>query len=258
VINSDEEDNMATSKKRPRMFIGSSTEQLKLAYAVQENFDHEFEVTVWNQGIFKLSRTAMDSLLAEVGAFEVAVFIFTPDDVTQMRASVEATVRDNVIFELGLFAGSLGRDRVFLVVPRGLSVHLPTDLIGLTPASYDPDRTDKNWNAALGPACNQIRTSLASATEQKTRKKPPLKSTLTDPELIAILQSWIGGRDSRLNRGPIYFSEVDDELSLPDGTAKRFLSTAASKYYDVETEGPQLILLKPKPIKVARLRSPFT
>jgi len=38
---------------RPRIFVGSATESLDIAYAVQENLEHNAEITVWTQGIFE-------------------------------------------------------------------------------------------------------------------------------------------------------------------------------------------------------------
>src|SRR4051794_840743 len=114
-------------KMKPRMFIASSSEHLDLAYAAQEGLEHDVEVTVWTQGMFSLSKTTMASLIDELDESDFGLFILAPDDVTAIRSTSKQTVRDNVIFELGLFIGRLGSDRCFLVVPRGVEdLHLPT------------------------------------------------------------------------------------------------------------------------------------
>lgn len=146
---------------RPRLFIGSSTESLAVARAIKANLDHDADATVWTEGVFRPSRTALESLLAASIGFDFAVFVFSPDDVLQMRGKADAAVRDNVIFELGLFVGQLGRERCFIVQPRGEDMRLPTDLLGFTPVTYDP-RLMNNARSALGSVCDDIRHELGN------------------------------------------------------------------------------------------------
>lgn len=145
---------------KPRVFIGSSVEGLSVAYAIQQNLTHDAEPTVWDQGIFDLSQTTIESLTKAVDESDFGVFVFSPDDITRMRGADHNSIRDNVIFEFGLFTGKLGRDRVFFVRPDGCNLHLPTDLLGITPGVYNPNREDGRLQAATGPACNQIREAM--------------------------------------------------------------------------------------------------
>lgn len=149
------------SKIEPKVFIGSSTESLDIAYAVQENLEYEALITVWTQGIFDLSAFTLDSLTKAVSSFDFGIFVFSPDDIVKIREQQHRTVRDNVLFELGLFIGNLGRERNFVIIPtRVADFHLPTDLLGLTPSTFVSDRPDGNLMAALGPACNKIRRAI--------------------------------------------------------------------------------------------------
>lgn len=101
---------------------------------------------------------ALDNLLEAARKFDFAVFVFQPDDISQMRDETVNTVRDNVVFELGLFIASLGKERVFFLVPKGSEeVHLPTDLIGVEPGHYVPPELDENIMSAIGPFCNKVR-----------------------------------------------------------------------------------------------------
>ncbi len=66
--------------------------------------------------------------------------MFSPDDCVEARGTSHDAPRDNVVLVLGLFMGRIGRERVVAVVPNGLSMKLPTDLLGVACTSYDADR----------------------------------------------------------------------------------------------------------------------
>jgi predicted nucleotide-binding protein len=124
---------------KPRIFVGSSSEGLDVAYAIQANLDHDAEVTVWTQGVFEPSKYSLEGIIDALESSDFGIFVFTPDDVVTMRGEEQRAVRDNVLFELGIFIGRLGRNQSFIVIPKGIKdFHLPSDLLGLTPLSYGP------------------------------------------------------------------------------------------------------------------------
>ncbi|HEX5736266.1 MAG TPA: TIR domain-containing protein [Blastocatellia bacterium] len=146
---------------KPSLFIASSSEAIRLANAVQQNLRRQVEATVWDQGVFGLSSAAIDSLIETLKQSDFGVFIFSPDDIVRIRGQESQVARDNVVFELGLFIGHLGKERCFILVPDdSTDFHLPTDLAGITPATYETDRRDKNIRAATGPACEEIRDAI--------------------------------------------------------------------------------------------------
>src|SRR4051812_9344347 len=102
-----------------KIFIGSSTEGLGVAYAIQQNLEHDAEVTIWTQGVFQISMPIITSLIKQLSVFDFAIFVFSPDDILKLRGSEFTSIRDNVIFETGLFAGKLGIERVYFIKPRG-------------------------------------------------------------------------------------------------------------------------------------------
>lgn len=117
------------------------------------------------KGIFKLTKSYLESLLDALEDTEFGLFIFGPDDVIRIRGTEMPTTRDNVVFELGLFIGHLGRDRSFILMPKGSAdFHLPTDLLGISTATFQlPSRSDR-LQAALGPACHDIRAAIRKHT----------------------------------------------------------------------------------------------
>jgi hypothetical protein len=128
---------------KPRIFLGSSGQQEKLLQALirglQDIADVEPWTTVFNPGVSTLDRLV--ELTREV---DFAAFVFAQDDWTSKGASPDvasgqASPRDNVVFEAGLFGGALGMRRTFILHAHGAK--LPTDLLGLTAIRYDPDTT---------------------------------------------------------------------------------------------------------------------
>ncbi|NOU45888.1 MAG: nucleotide-binding protein [Bacteroidales bacterium] len=145
---------------KPKIFVGCSSESINIAYSLQENLEFDAHITIWSQNIFHLTESTLDSLLKALPEFDFAIFIFKPEDTIILRNEEKTVVRDNIIFEFGLFLGKLGKERVSFLTPRNTSnFHLPTDLIGITPGTYDNLRID-NLNASLEPFCNKIRKKL--------------------------------------------------------------------------------------------------
>jgi CRP/FNR family cyclic AMP-dependent transcriptional regulator len=151
---------VTSTHEKIRVFIISSTEALPVARAVQNAFEYDpFFVTVWTDGVFRASWYPVESLEDQLDNSDFAIAIASPDDVVESRGKSAASARDNVIFELGLFIGRLGRKRAFLVEPRGEEVKLPSDLSGITAVTYNAAASSE-LGPAVGPACNRMRTII--------------------------------------------------------------------------------------------------
>lgn len=140
---------------KPRIFIGSSTESMNIAGACNVSLEHSAEVTMWPH-IFELGDSTLDSLVRKANNVDFALFVFAPDDLTIMRNQHKPTVRDNVLFELGLFIGALGKKRCFILKPRGEDLYLPTDLLGINTGDFEPNRQDGDNFSAVNAACIQM------------------------------------------------------------------------------------------------------
>jgi hypothetical protein len=181
----------------PRLFIGSSKEGLDVAYAIQENLEYDAEATVWTQNIFSPSEYALKNLLGAMKAFDFSALVFTPDDVVRIRGQEDAAIRDNVVFEFGLFVGALGLARCFCVVPRDARpLRIPTDLLGLAPLTFRSQRFDRNLVAALGTACNQMRRAFRASASDAVRG-PSLQEPIRVPSLQEYVDKWAALEETR-------------------------------------------------------------
>ncbi|GAA4465615.1 hypothetical protein GCM10023170_075220 [Phytohabitans houttuyneae] len=129
-------------------------------------------LTLWNEGHFRSGDGFLETLVRSLDEFDFAILVATPDDSVLSRGVSALTPRDNVLFELGLFMGRLGRGRTFLVHPKQHELRLPSDLLGVTTLSCRwPDATAdrraglQDFMSALGAACDTIRDTINGWTE---------------------------------------------------------------------------------------------
>jgi predicted nucleotide-binding protein with TIR-like domain len=151
---------MVVTTPKPRVFIGSSTTGASIARAVEQNLNHNSETYLWPH-MFPQGKSNLESLVAAASTHDFAVLVLTPDDLTESKGSTMQSPRDNVLFELGLFMGRLGRERTFAVYNHDESVKLPSDLAGVTLASY-PKYRGKNLAAQVSVACTPILNAIDS------------------------------------------------------------------------------------------------
>ncbi len=90
---------------------------------------------------FNPGTTTLERLLELAHEVDFAAFVFAQDDWTtnsppasDATESGQASPRDNVVFEAGLFGGALGMRRTFILHANGAK--LPSDLLGLMCVRY--------------------------------------------------------------------------------------------------------------------------
>src|SRR5438477_7881514 len=120
---------------KPRIFLGSSGKQAKLVQAIRRGLEDMAAVEPWTT-TFNPGRSTLDRLVELSQEVDFAAFVFARDDWTtpDTAQSGEASPRDNVVFEAGLFGGALGIRRTFILHASGSK--LPSDLLGLTCVRY--------------------------------------------------------------------------------------------------------------------------
>lgn len=144
-------------RSQPVLFLGCSRESLPVAREIQSAFDHDFIIVeIWTDGIFNASKTPIEDLTQLIQRIDFGAILLTPDDQIQSRDVTSFGPRDNVVFELGLIMGAIGRERTYLLTPRGVDLKLPSDLLGVKPIDY-PVGDTASITSRLGPACNELR-----------------------------------------------------------------------------------------------------
>jgi hypothetical protein len=141
--------------RRPRIFIGSSSAALEYASALHAMLAEKCEPSLWNHSVFRPGQGTLDALVEKAREVDFAALVLTPDDLIVKAGEATATARDNVLFEAGLFMGTLGPERTFLVRGRDQPMTLPTDLAGITQALWN-DRQDGDLDEALSVPARQI------------------------------------------------------------------------------------------------------
>jgi hypothetical protein len=136
---------------KPRIFLGSSGKQEKLLQALTRGLSDIADVKPWTTS-FNPGTSTLERLLELTQEVDFAAFVFAQDDWTASSPSAssqpgsgQASPRDNVVFEAGLFGGVLGMRRTFILHASGAK--LPSDLLGLTCVRYDGATTPAETRA---------------------------------------------------------------------------------------------------------------
>jgi len=146
---------------KPRVFIGSSSESLHIARGIQSGIeDISMIVTTWKDHVFGPSRYILEPLQEQAEKSDFAVLVVGPDDKVTSRDKDSDAPRDNVVFELGLFIGALGRNRVFMVIPKNSDIKIPSDILGLNPLSYTVPENHDDLPSRLGHVCSELQHSI--------------------------------------------------------------------------------------------------
>lgn len=120
-----------------KIFLGSSKEsKAKMNEAAVAIAELGYEPICWNStGVFIPGRTTCENLISIAEDVDAAMFIFSNDDLTWFRDELTSRVRDNVMFEYGLFAGKLGERNVVFGVHN--KTNIASDLHGITFVNLD-------------------------------------------------------------------------------------------------------------------------
>lgn len=183
---------------RPIVFIGSSTPALKIAKTIGIALNDVAEAKVWDSA-FDEDSWLLGGILDKAQQVDFAVFIIHPDDITEIGDNKFHSVRDNVLFEAGIFMGALGVDRTVLLWPeqgKSLPLRLPSDLAGLLRVPYSPATKGRALRVAHAVGKLQAKISLMG---------PALRSGYNE---IAALKQMLVEQDVE------YVDDTSDPLSV--------------------------------------------
>lgn len=192
----------------PKIFIGSSSEGKPVADKIVAAMANIAEVDIWST-IFEYNVSNYDNLQSQIPFYDYAILVSTADDVTISRSNSFDTARDNVLFEFGLFAGGLGREKVLYVVEEG--VKIPSDLSGIT-LPFIPKRTDPNFEDGLNDVIRKIKKYIVD--REKTFHLSFLPSSIM---AHGYFKNFIEQAVSELlqcknDRRPVTFNDKDEVL----------------------------------------------
>jgi hypothetical protein len=216
---------------KPRIFLGSSGKQEKLLEALTSGLEDVAHVEPWTTS-FDPGTTTLQRLIDLSQEVDFAAFVFAQDDWTSEAAPTDspepgqASPRDNVVFEAGLFGSAIGMSRCFILHANGAK--LPSDLLGLTTVRYDP--------ATSAAEIKSINESLRRAIEAQGRlariegawwQFSQTERTAEEPSAVSLVRISrdragaleVGGRGWQED-GTVsvrYWSEATKERSDPSG-----------------------------------------
>lgn len=139
---------------KPKIFIGSSKAGYEVAEKVKACLSDVGDCFLWqDEGVWETNKSTFDNLLRMASYFDFGVFVATSDDVTLTNDKIVIEPRDNVILEMALFLGALGKDKSFLFVEEGIK--LPSDFNGI----YMP-RFKQEDQKTIEIGCREFQTKI--------------------------------------------------------------------------------------------------
>ncbi|WP_192485183.1 MULTISPECIES: TIR domain-containing protein [Cysteiniphilum] len=124
------------NESKPKIFLASSSNESArvVLEKIMSNHHKKARFTDW-ENIFTTGDFILEKILEISKSHDGGIFIFAPDDIQYRDNGKECyVVRDNVLLELGVFLGSLGKSKNMILIPD--MVKIPSDLDGLVYEQY--------------------------------------------------------------------------------------------------------------------------
>jgi len=146
----------------PVVFVGSSSESLNVARAVQNTLRKIARTSLWTD-IFRPGGYTFDELRRQVRQCDFAVLILASDDSLSSRGTRRRVPRDNVIFEAGMLMAVLGPRRSLLLEDSSVVLKVPKDIDGITTVRFDGGEFASKGPRGILRALSKVREEVQSA-----------------------------------------------------------------------------------------------
>lgn len=203
-----------------QVFVGSSSEGKNLAdIVITELKAAGLHPLAWFD-FFKNQRPPIQELEQISLRAHGAVLVATSDDRAIIRNQRWTQARDNVLFEYGLFSGSLGRSKCGLLVPDQPDFRIPSDFLGVACFSSYTSNTVSECVAklvgSLGTAL--ARPAMAETLASRSRRILCLIGWVRE-ETFRLIEDWdsVGARgiiSERLKAVSGFLQQDIDALQL--------------------------------------------
>ncbi|MDM0002816.1 nucleotide-binding protein [Variovorax sp. J22P240] len=175
--------------RRARVFVGSSSEGRATAAKVAEALEVAgMRALLWCD-FFKTKDPPLQELERRAEDADGAILVGSADDRLQSRGESYEQMRDNVLFEYGLFAGRLGRHRCILLMPDKPQFRIPSDFLGVAGFEWYSDMT-------LSDMLKRVPKRLSEGFAADAFHPPSLQERCRRALLLA---AWIRGEIAQID-----------------------------------------------------------
>jgi hypothetical protein len=180
---------------KARIFIGSSSEGKAAAETTASALKAAgMRPLLWSD-FFKTRDRPLQELERRMVDADGAILVGSADDRLVSRDKEYDQMRDNVLFEYGLFAGRLGRHRCVLLMPDHPRFRIPSDFLGVVGFEFYTDET-------LSAVAKKVPERLQAAFAADGFKPPSLQERC---RRLLLLSSWVRSEmmKAKLNERPL-------------------------------------------------------
>ena len=173
---------------KARIFIGSSSEGKTAADTIASALETAgMRPLPWWE-FFKTRDLPLQELDRRMADADGAILVGSADDRGYSRGTEFDQMRDNVLFEYGLFAGHLGRHRCILLMPDQPRFRVPSDLLGVAGFELYTDQT-------LSAVARRVPERLKKAFAGDGFKPPSLQERC---RRLLLLSGWARGEIAKI------------------------------------------------------------